>query len=152
MKSIMGFMSADHDRLDNILENYRKARSDKKAAALFFSEFKKGLQRHIIWEEEILFPMFEYKTEMRDGPTEVMRTEHRSIKEFLASIHDKVSEGDTGTEALENGMLAVLMPHNDKEESVLYPFIDLETSEKEREDAFKRMDGVSGDRYGSCCG
>ncbi len=152
MKSIMGFMSADHDRLDNILENYRKARNDKKAAALFFSEFKKGLQRHIIWEEEILFPMFEDRTEVRDGPTEVMRIEHRSIKEFLESIHDKISEGDMETEELEKGMLAVLMPHNDNEEGILYPFIDLETSEKEREDAFKRMDGISGERYGGCCG
>ncbi len=152
MESVAKFMSADHDRLDNILENYRKARNDKKAAALFFSEFKKGLQRHIIWEEEILFPMFEDKIEVRDGPTEAMRIEHRSIKEFLEGIHDKVSEGDTCTEAIERGMLAMLMPHNDKEESVLYPFIDLETSEKEREDAFKRMDRVSGDRYGSCCG
>ena len=33
-----------------------------------FKEFKLGLQRHIVWEEELLFPIWEEKTGMvEDG-------------------------------------------------------------------------------------
>jgi regulator of cell morphogenesis and NO signaling len=42
-----------------------------------FEEFKAGLEQHIVWEEEILFPSFEQKFGLPGGPTEVMRWEHR---------------------------------------------------------------------------
>src|SRR5579884_3385315 len=60
----------DHDRLDELLETYRRLkRVDFDQAKQAFREFKFGLQRHIIWEETVLFPLFEEKTGMRDrGP------------------------------------------------------------------------------------
>ncbi len=140
MGSIFKFMSEDHDRLDSILENYGKSRNNADEAGRLFSEFEAGLQRHIVWEEEILFPLFEDKMDIHnEGPTEVMRVEHRQIKDVLVKMHDAVSKGDTNTWQLEADLRSVLKPHNDKEENILYPFIDLELAENEKNAALRKM-------------
>ncbi len=153
MESVSRFMSDDHDRLDAILENYTKSRNNANEAKRLFSEFKVGLQRHIVWEEEILFPLFDDKTELHnEGPTEMMRTEHRRIKGVLTKMHDKISTGDTDTERLETELRSVLRPHNDKEENILYPFIDLEFSDNEKAEALRKMKDMPQEKYGNCCG
>ncbi|MCL4278568.1 MAG: hemerythrin domain-containing protein [Ignavibacteriaceae bacterium] len=59
MKSISEFMEQDHDRLDDIYIQFKELRdSDQNKAMDIFSEFKTDLQKHILWEEEILFPLF----------------------------------------------------------------------------------------------
>ena len=59
METIMNFMAKDHDRLDSLFTQFRNLRNtDVKKAKGLFHEFKIGLQRHIVWEEEILFPLF----------------------------------------------------------------------------------------------
>ena len=69
-----------------------------------FEKFKFGLHRHIAWEEEILFPLFEEKTGMTDGgPTFVMREEHRQIKALWRStqkVQRQNPESDQGGTAV----------------------------------------------------
>lgn len=69
-ETVSQFYEKDHDRLDNLFwdfqkwknENYPRAREN-------FVSFKFGLQRHIVWEEEVLFPFFERNTGMNQrGP------------------------------------------------------------------------------------
>ncbi len=153
MNSILEFMGKDHDRLDKIFGEFRGiVNTDVSKARPLFHDFKIGLQRHIVWEEEILFPIFENKTGMHDtGPTAVMRNEHRKIKDFLEKIHDKLAKGDNNTKSLENGLLEVLTEHNNKEESILYPWIDSETNEQEREEAFRKMKSLPQEKYNKCC-
>jgi iron-sulfur cluster repair protein YtfE (RIC family) len=144
--SVMDFMGEDHDRLDRLFERFRVLKNvDTRKAGSLFSDFKAGLQRHITWEEEILFPLFEAKTGMRDtGPTAVMRMEHGQIKSFLERIHIKIAAGQTcGLDALEKGLLEVLSAHNEKEENVLYPWIDDSLGGIEREDVLTRMKSQS---------
>lgn len=131
---ITDFMSKDHDRLDEILKAFHRAvGSDNMKASSLFSEFKAGLEEHIAWEEDILFPVFEGKTGMQNvGPTAVMRHEHMQIKDFLKKINDKVKQGDGNVAAEENLLLVVLTAHNDKEENILYPEIDGFLSDGER--------------------
>jgi iron-sulfur cluster repair protein YtfE (RIC family) len=58
--------------------------ADVERAESIFLSFKSELERHIIWEEDILFPVFEKKTGIKDGgPTSVMRMEHIQIKNHL---------------------------------------------------------------------
>lgn len=149
----MDFMADDHDRLDEIFKKFRKLKNeDIRKAKKFFHDFKIGLQRHIVWEEEILFPLFENKTGMNDnGPTAVMRMDHRQIKDFLEKIHDRISKGDVPADILEEGLLEVLTEHNNKEENILYPWIDNSVSEKERAEAFKRMQELPAEKYNRCC-
>jgi regulator of cell morphogenesis and NO signaling len=149
MKTVLGFMGEDHDRLDNIFKDFTKVKnSDRSKAKSVFHEFKIGLQEHIVWEEEILFPLFENETGMRDaGPTAVMRMEHRKIKDFLEQIHNNLVDGNVRTDDLEEGLIEVLTEHNNKEENILYPWIDNSTSEQAREEAFTKMKNLSPEKY-----
>lgn len=154
MNGVLDFMGQDHDRLDKIFADFKRRHTDLFIAKLLFHDFKTGLQRHIVWEEEILFPLFEDKMNMHDtGPTVVMRMEHLQIKEFLEKIHGKIAKGEVnGIKELENELLEVLKVHNDKEESILYPWIDEALNEQEREEVFKKMNSLSADKYDNCCG
>lgn len=154
MNTILEFMEEDHDRLDKIMDEFRKAKNaDLHKAKQLFHDFKIGLQKHIVWEEEILFPTFENKTGINDdGPTAVMRIEHRQIKEFLEKIHHCLIEKEINKiDELGDGLLGILKPHNDKEESILYPWIDRETNELERKEMFARMKNLSPEKYNKCC-
>jgi len=154
MNAITSFMGQDHDRLEGLVTEFQATKgSDLGKAKHFFSEFKRGLQRHIVWEEEILFPLFEHRTGMEDrGPTAVMRTEHRQIKDFLEQIHDRIAKGETNTDEFERGLLTVLSAHNKKEETILYPWIDQSMSEQEAEETLARMREVPEEQYHHCCG
>jgi regulator of cell morphogenesis and NO signaling len=59
--TITYYLERDHHRPKNFQNNKR---SNYPRAKEFFIQFKLGLQRHIICEEEVLFPIFEEKTEM----------------------------------------------------------------------------------------
>ncbi len=125
MSAISRFMEADHDRLDSLFREFQGAgRSRPEEAREKFREFREGLLRHIGWEEEMLFPEFEERTGMRGaGPTAVMRMEHRQIQQFLERIQAALASGGP-TGDLEEGLLALLKGHNEKEERVLYPGMD----------------------------
>lgn len=153
MNRILDLMGEDHNRLDEIFKEFQGIKNnDYSKAKMLFSEFKTGLQRHIVWEEEILFPLFENRTGMHNsGPTAVMRMEHRQIKEFLEKIHDKIVKKDTKTNDLERGLIEVLIAHNRKEENILYPWIDNTLNEKERKEAFTKMKTLSAEKYNKCC-
>ena len=146
MTTIYEFLSKDHDRLDSIFEEFKKIRkTDISSARTLIRDFNTGLQRHIAWEEDILFPIFEQETGMRDaGPTAVMRMEHRQIKSFLEEIDAKVlAEELEGIDVIENGLLEVLESHNHKEENILYPAIDNLATEQEKEQAIRTMTEMS---------
>ena len=144
----------DHDRLDGLLETYRRLkRMDFPRAKATFKEFKTGLQRHIVWEEQILFPLFERKTGMaQGGPTAVMRTEHRLIGDRLEAIHQKVRAQDPESDGEDVALLEVLSSHNQKEENVLYPALDRLLSAEELATAFAAMAKVPEEAYRTCCG
>jgi iron-sulfur cluster repair protein YtfE (RIC family) len=152
--TVRAHFARDHDRLDGLLETYRRLkRVDHAKAKEAFKEFKTGLQRHILWEERILFPLFEEKTGMRDqGPTAVMRAEHREIGSRLEALHDKVRRQDTDSDGEEQGLVRALSAHNEKEEKVLYPAIDGLSSEEERAAAFQKMEELHEEAYRTCCG
>jgi regulator of cell morphogenesis and NO signaling len=153
-KTISAFYEQDHDRLDELFKTFQKfKRSDFSKAKEAFKDFKFGLQRHIVWEEDLLFPLWEEKTGMSEGgPTFVMRAEHRRIGQQLEAIHDKVAEQNPDSDEEEQALLDLLGSHNMKEERVLYPAIDQVTSEEEREAVFRNMKNIPEERYRVCCG
>jgi regulator of cell morphogenesis and NO signaling len=138
MPDIMAFMSGDHDRLDEIFEEFRKEGDAGRARSLFRG-FADGLRAHIVWEEEILFPPFEEKTGMRDaGPTAVMRMEHQQIQQLLQAIEERIGLPEVND--LARDLLEVLTAHNQKEEGVLYPWLDHSLTEEERALLLRRIE------------
>ena len=152
-QTVTAFYEKDHDRLDELFKTFQTSkRSDFIKAKEVFKEFKVGLQRHIVWEEELLFPGWEEKTGMiEDGPTPVMRFEHEQIKQLLEAIHRKVEEQNLDTDQSEQALFNLLSSHNRKEERALYPAIDNVISAEEREKIFSNMNSIPADRYDSCC-
>ncbi len=154
MKSVMDHFAADHDRLDGLFSEFQSLKRKNPAAAKEkFKEFLKGLTRHIVWEEDVLFPLFERRTGMKDfGPTAVMREEHRQIKIHLDEIHAKVRVADPESAEAESALLGVLEGHNRKEEMILYPAIDDGLDKAGLAAAQKAMDSIPAERYACCCG
>lgn len=140
-QTITTFYEKDHDRLDELFNTFQTAkRSDLTKAKEAFNEFKAGLQRHMMWEEELLFPMWEEKTGMvEDGPTPMMRHEHSQIRQLLDSIDRKVESQNLSTDQDEQALFNLLSSHNRKEERALYPAIDNVISADDRAAVFSHM-------------
>ena len=153
-QTVSAFFEQDHDRLDELFKTFQQLkRSDFSKAKEAFKEFKFGLQRHIVWEEDVLFPLWEKKTGMSEsGPTPVMRNEHRQIGQQLEAIHDKVSEQNPDSDKEEQALLDLLGSHNRKEELRLYPAIDQVAGTEGQEAIFQSMKNIPEERYNLCCG
>ncbi len=153
MEKISEFMGKDHRRLDGLLKEFNMVvKSDMQRSKPLFHKFRAGLQRHIAWEEEVLFPVFESHTGMfSDGPTSIMRMEHHIIRELLGKIHLKIAAGQGNITELGGKLKAVLEGHDKKEEMVLYPWFDRENTltEEERADLFKDIGNMPPERYNS---
>lgn len=141
-KTIAGFYGDDHDRLDAIFKEFQRLKkTDLAAARIHFADFRESLLRHIRWEEEVLFPVFEEKSGMSDcGPTKVMRMEHKEIKEAVEGIGRGLKNDKPQTESDEEALLCVLGDHNVKEERVLYPALDQMTDGREKDEIFRKME------------
>jgi hemerythrin-like domain-containing protein len=133
--SVAAYLSWDHDRLDAILQSVRERveRGEWGEARREYGEFDRGLDRHIRLEEDILFPVFETRTGLANGPTAVMREEHRPIRAALGVMRDAIARRDAGSfHDGVAGLLTVLADHNAKEEHVLYPVADRVLPEADR--------------------
>lgn len=126
MKTVSDFFQKDHDRLEDLFQNFQRyKRQDFSKAKEYFVKFASGLRRHIVWEEQVLFPVFEQKTGMMyNHAVHVMQSEHKQIKQYLQNISEKVEASDPGSEFEEAQLISVLGVHNQKEEEILYPSID----------------------------
>lgn len=152
-ENIKDYFEKDHQRLDKIFVNFQELKtSEFEKAKDSFKEFMHGLQRHIIWEEDILFPIFEEKSKITSGgPTSVMRKEHREIKGYLEKIHDKIKIKDVNSFDEEKALLETLKVHNLKEENILYPAIDKLTNIDDRKTVFEKMKNIPEEQYLKCC-
>lgn len=123
-ESINEFLTDDHRRQDEILEQFQECKaSDPVRARGLLAQFAAGLYRHLQWEETLLFPVFEQKTGQTGLPN-TLRGEHQEIREHL-----EVLIGETGVDeserAYEEKMLVEeLGGHNAREEYAFYPEFD----------------------------
>jgi hemerythrin-like domain-containing protein len=122
------FFAQDHrdcdarwDDVEELLDT-----EDIEAARPAWQRYLGGMRRHIAMEEEVLFPAFEAASGAQEGgPTDVMRMEHRQIRNLLGEIDAAMDAGDH-ERALEVGdtLLMMLQSHSAKEEKVLYPMAE----------------------------
>ncbi len=145
VKTIELYLSEDHRVLERVFREFQaEKRLDLEKAKTAFENFTSGLLRHIAWEEEILFPVFEDKTSLKDiGPTVEMRREHQKIRQILGAIRGKIEKGNSGSDRDEDFLLGILRGHRKKEEDVIFPLLDELTTFSEREDIFLAMKNLS---------
>ena len=126
-ESVTSYLAWDHDRLDEGLRSVSSAVGKGRfaEAAAGYEEFEHGLLRHLRIEEELIFPVFEARSGMLNGPTDVMRDEHRQVRMALALMRRGLLQADAT--AYGDGLRffeSVLPDHNAKEEHILYPTLD----------------------------
>lgn len=143
---VTGLLTADHRRLDAVLADVKQEVKDQDLARArsLFAGFRRGLERHILVEEEVLFPAFEHHTGAREGgPTAVMRAEHAEIRRLMADVAGalEAAEGPPATTTPLAELTAILYAHNGKEERILYPMSDRALAEDEpaRHEIARRM-------------
>jgi iron-sulfur cluster repair protein YtfE (RIC family) len=120
-------MSSDHTRCDDIFARAEEActQGDWERGAQLLGDFVTALEAHFASEEDVLFPAFETATGMRSGPTQMMREEHRQMRDLLANMNSALSQRDSANFSGGADTLLVLMQqHNMKEENILYPMCD----------------------------
>jgi iron-sulfur cluster repair protein YtfE (RIC family) len=74
----------------------------------------------------VLFPAFEQRTGMSaGGPSVQMREEHEQMQPILAQMQSAVAAQDgAGYQRATKALLDILVPHNQKEEQMMYPMLD----------------------------
>ncbi len=128
-REILESLAWDHDRLDALeqLAFSHVASGNSALATEVFSKFAFGLDRHIRFEEELLFPAFEDAAciPAHAGPTAVMRSEHIEIRSLLRLIGEAIPRGSSpDLDRMRSRFHDVLGVHNEKEEQMLYPMTD----------------------------
>ena len=127
-RSVTSYLGRDHDRLDDLLQQAVKlaAHGEWAETQSLIADFRDGLFWHIEIEERLLFPEFELLSgSSAGGPTEAMRSEHDTIKECVNGLVEAAGAEDHDELARHHAdLLGVLVEHNMKEESILYPETD----------------------------
>ncbi|HWI84310.1 hemerythrin domain-containing protein [Ramlibacter sp.] len=128
MESISSHMRQDHVLIDGIGARAVAAAEAGAWPALEreASEFLRRLRRHIEIEEQVLFAAFEQRTGMATGgPSVQMRVEHGQMQPILARMEAAVAARDgAGYQGATRALLEILVPHNQKEEQMMYPMLD----------------------------
>ena len=127
MHTIQQFMAGDHRRCDDIFVQVEQAiaAAQWERARAVFADFQRAVLQHFEAEETLLFPAFEERTGMTQGPTAVMRSEHEQMRELLDAARDALAAQNADAYSGEAETLLIMMQqHNMKEENILYPMCD----------------------------
>ena len=125
MSNIKDFMTQDHKECDEIFAQMEDVVANKSDEALSkFEEFQDALTNHFKMEEMVLFPMFEQKMGMSQGPTQVMVMEHEQMRKLLSEMEDAIEANDNDKFfSLSETLMILMQQHNMKEEQMLYTMI-----------------------------
>ena len=127
MTSISTFLTPDHQHCDTLFATAEAAagEGDWQAAKEAWARFQDALQHHFNMEEAVLFPAFESRTGMTQGPTQMMRMEHVQMRDLLDQMTDAAARQDTDAFLGDcETLLIIMQQHNMKEEQMLYPMAD----------------------------
>ena len=127
METITSFLTEDHRLADDLFASATQHAADGtwQECGRQLARFRAALETHMKLEEDVLFPAFEQATGNTQGPTYVMRHEHR---EMLTAL-DEIDQAAAAREAkrfasLTQSFVDVLDVHSAKEETILYPMCD----------------------------
>lgn len=127
METISRHLGTDHKRCDDFFAQAETAVAATlwTNAELAMSAFCEALEQHFAMEEQVLFPEFEEVVGSREGPTAVMRMEHRQMREILSMLNECLGKRDAdGFLGYSETLNTLMQQHNMKEEGILYPMSD----------------------------
>jgi len=123
---IKAYMTQDHLDCDETFAQMENVASKEGLPATkeIFDKFADEMEHHFQMEERVLFPMFEQKTGMTQGPTEMMRQEHTQMRALIKQLSSAQSEANLDKFfGLTETFMILVQQHNMKEEQMLYTMI-----------------------------
>jgi regulator of cell morphogenesis and NO signaling len=134
-------LTSEHDRLDAAAATaFAAVRAGGSEIALRqLAVFRRSLERHLCFEEEVLLPVFEVRTGLpHGGPTSLIRTEHQQMRGLLDEIAQRLAGRREALEEIER-LQTTIRDHHRKEELILYPWIDRLLTEAEADRLVARI-------------
>jgi hemerythrin-like domain-containing protein len=122
--SIRGFFEQEHTEIDALIA---KVDCGLPGEALpRFQEFDRRLERHMGWEENLLFPAaVKSSSELENGTIAALKLEHQHVRASKAEAMARLLECDTiGARLAIEEMLTILRSHHQIEEHLLYTVLD----------------------------
>jgi hemerythrin-like domain-containing protein len=136
METISSIFSANHRHCDEMFsrcEDHMQQHEWQQAKEVF-TEFAREMEQHFSKEEDVLFPALVEQTGNAVGPTQVMRMEHKDMRQLMKDMHEDIEKQDDGHYlGLSETLLVMMQQHNMKEENILYQMADnvLATNQEE---------------------
>jgi len=122
MSTIREFLTTDHRACDEIFASMEEQASSSLSSAVeLCQQFCDSMEHHFQMEERVMFPEFEMKTGMTQGPTEMMRAEHTQMRSLMSQLKDAIAaDNSTKFFGLTETLMIYMQQHNMKEEQMLY--------------------------------
>ncbi len=127
MATIHEYLGNDHDHCDKMFVNSENSVSQEAWADAYVAwrTFHNALEKHFTREEKVLFVAIKAAGDGCDGPVNVMRLEHRHIRDMVIDLDHAISRRDRiGYLNMSDTLLVLMQQHNAKEENILYPLCD----------------------------
>lgn len=139
----------EHDNLNALFNNYCNLKENKNISHKdAFQKFANALHCHMLWEERILFPLFEQKLgAYYIEITKDIKEEHVQLLNYLKTLYAKIQKEETDTEQDEQKLITTLFKHENKEETILHPEIVKHFSEEEIKRALQAASEISSDIF-----
>jgi hypothetical protein len=111
----------DHERLSGIFRRFRQSIGGNGAAAgREFRRFRRGLERHIAFEEEVLFPAMR-RAGHPERSLDSLAADHEVIAEHLEAVQEALDSGDADRARRAAESLDIYLEgHNRDEEAGVY--------------------------------
>lgn len=145
MSTILKFLGSDHRTCDDLFASAETAvaQNNWDSAHDLFGRFQAAMARHLAREENVLFPAFESGTGNSMGPTQIMRMEHRQIRDLIQNMARAVADSNQNSYlGLSETLCMLLQRHNLKEETMLYPMSD-QVLGSERDAVIRAMEAIA---------
>jgi hemerythrin-like domain-containing protein len=131
----------DHRDLDEQWERIEATpASELTTRRELFGSFHSDLLRHIVIEEEELFPRMEAAGPSQRVLVAQLIDEHRRIKELLSQMEREVISGSELFDKLGLELINVLWAHNAREEASAYPWLDSQLSPAQVVEVERRLE------------
>jgi len=132
MADIKDFLTNDHRACDELFADMEQkaSKGSLSDAKAIYETFAQATEHHFQMEEKVMFPEFEQKTGMVQGPTQMMRQEHQQLRSLMTQIGEAIENEDKNKFfGLTETMMIMLQQHNMKEEQMLYSMAQQHLSE-----------------------
>jgi hemerythrin-like domain-containing protein len=146
-----------HRELDELFYQHQRAlmRLDLDGAQDLLRKYEAGLLKHMHDEESVMLPLYDERVKPPvGGAVDIFLTEHEKLRQFLALFLDEI-ENIRSMVDIERGILflidsqhlfkRLLVHHDAREKTILYPLLDEVTSAVERQELLARIESRSAD-------